>query len=1169
MLQLLMHKAKWYFLTAILSFILHSSAIAQGSDDPGKRTISVSGSNVTLQSVLKTVEKQTGMRFNFGGDLDVKQRISIGKESRTLSELLSEVFSKMGYSWKFIDDNIFLIKNKTSSTENINSINEHTSVVLNGFIGNEKGAPLSGVSIGVVGTNSGTITDENGKFQLKDLKQDDELLISSVGFQPKRMKWNGQKQLDIILFVSEQSLETVEVLSTGYQTIPKERATGSFVQIDNELFNREVGPNVLDRILDVTSGLVYQPGKPTTLGGVTIRGVSTINANRDPLIVIDNFPFDGDINNLNPNDIQSITVLKDAAAASIWGVRAGNGVIVITTKKGKLNQKNSVQFNTNVTIGEKPGIFDMSLLGSKDVIEIQRKLFNEGYYDIYELTYPTFGNFPSIPKVPEILIAKSKGKITDQEAEQRIKTLQTGNVLSDINEYLLQNSINQQYALNMSGGTSQFTYYGSIGYDKIKSNEVGNLSDRFTVRLDNTYRLNKRIEISSFLTYVQSEVKSNSVGYFNYLPTGRNLSSPYTSFKDANGNASDISYVSGLRDAYLDTATYPALLDWRYRILDEQRNKDNVNRQFDTRIGANLKYNIIDGLTLDIKYQYQKAVSKTRNLFNQNTFLTRNLINRYMTVKDGVVTYPVPLGAILDISDGELSSWNIRPQLNYNKSWESHDLVGIAGIEFRETRDIVNQDRKYGFNTNTQVSLPVDYVTAYSTTPTRSTATVPYMLFNYGKLSRYRSFYGNFAYTYNRKYTLTGSARLDGSNFYGVKANQRIVPLWSLGIGWDISREQFYNVDWMPYLKLRSTIGYNGNTNNSAAAYPTMVTSIYFLTRLPTGSISGLPNSDLRWERVKIFNLGLDFETKNARISGTIEYYRKNSVDLISETRIDPTYGLTTFIGNNASLKVSGVDFSLLTKNIVSKTFSWGTNFLVSYNRDKITNYTLKASSPLNYLQAIPPPTVDRPLNSIYGFKSGGLDPVTGDPRLYVNGKVESYASYSSVVADDMHYLGTTLPKYFGAIRNTLRWKNLSASINITFKAGYYYRRESINYDNLFRNSGGHTDFLQRWQKAGDETRTNVPATPAAANATASSYVYTNSDILIAKGDHFRLQDLRLSYDVNSFLIFGAKVRATQIYMHANNLGIIWRSNKYHDDPDYVGFPTISRTIALGINISL
>ncbi|PWV44638.1 SusC/RagA family TonB-linked outer membrane protein [Chitinophaga sp. S165] len=1171
MLQQLSHKGNWYLLATLLLFALHSSVTAQSSNnDPGTRTVSISGSNVTLQSVLKNIEKQTGMRFNYGGELDTRQRVSLKQEKRTLAQLLSELFSKTGFSWRFMDNNIFLIKNSANSRGSINGQNPaaDSTIRVSGIITSESGQALEGVSVGVIGTVYGTTSGKDGRFFLSNVNREGTLLVSSIGYEMQRVPVNGRSQLAIKLIASENKLEAVEVLSTGYQNIPRERATGSFAQIDNELYNRSIGPNVLDRITDVTSGLVYQPGKVSAFNnGITIRGVSTINANRTPLIVVDNFPFDGDINNINPNDIQSVTVLKDAAAASIWGVRAGNGVIVITTKRGRYNQQNTVQFNSNVTIGEKPDINSLPLMKSTDVIEVQKYLYDNLYYDLNDWLFPLIGLYPTIPKVAEILIAKKHGTISDAEAEAQINQLRNNNVLDDINKHLLRNSIQQQYALNMSGGTPTFSYYGSLGYDRFRGNEVGKSSDRITVRLENSYKPTNRIELNGFVSYVQTENKNNSIDYSGFIPNGRTFASPYTKFQNPDGSSANVPYILGLRDAYVDTASYPGLLDWHYRVLDELHNANNKNTQFDTRIGAGLKYNILKGLNLEVKYQYQKALSKSRNLHDQNTFFTRDLINKYMNVSGATTVYPVPLGAILESLDGELTSWNARAQASYNQSWNNHDIVMIAGTEIRQTTNDFIQSRKYGYDLNTLIAKPVDYANQYIIRPSGSTASVPFLDFSTGTISRYRSFYGNAAYTYNQKYTLSGSARVDGSNFYGVDANQRVVPLWSIGASWDISKEFFYRLEWLPYLRLRTTIGYNGNTNNSASAYATTTQSIYFLTGLTYGSLNGLPNSELRWEKVRVANFGLDFGTRNSRISGSIEYYVKNSIDLISAARIDPTYGDMKFTGNNASMKIKGVDLTLASRNLVGK-ITWTTNFLLSFNKDRVTEYNLNSTSIFDYFQDNVPPTVEKPLNSIWGFQWAGLDPQNGDARIYADSKVINSANFGSAQVKDLQYIGTSLPKYFGSIRNTFGWRALAVSFNITFRAGHYFRRPSINYDQLFVNSGGHSDYSNRWQKTGDELTTNVPALPLTTNSYNVSYVYGNSTILVEKADHIRFQDLRISYDLGNVLN-QQRIKRLQLYFYVNNLGIIWRKNKYNLDPEYVNIPSVPRTASLGVNLTL
>ncbi|WP_343304403.1 SusC/RagA family TonB-linked outer membrane protein [Chitinophaga niabensis] len=1151
---------KWLFLAAIF-FSIDSKAFMQDS-----ATITIQSSNTSIEMALRQIEKQTGYAFFYSKvTLDGSEIIpSISLSQVRLPEALNIILKGKNVAWR-IKDGAVIISKKSSGNEKVDpaegTIDSIPKMNVSGIVTDKSGNPISGATVSFRGQSRGQGTNELGRFSFVNIPANTTILVSSIGYKTKQLKLSGQSELRISLDSLIQEIQAVEIVSTGYQDIPKERVTGSFAHINNELYNRQMGTNVLERVLNVTSGLNFESRNQSLdkRSAITIRGISTINASMQPLIVVDNFPYEGNINNLNPNDIESVTVLKDASAASIWGVKAGNGVIVITTKRGKYNQRSNMQFVSNVTISEKPRLFTSPIMSVGEVVDFQKKLFASGYYNDYDDSYPSNNEFPAIPEVAEILLAQRRNEITQQEADARISALQGNDIRRDMNRYLNQNSINQQYAVNFSGGSSIYKYYGSIGYDRNRSTAVGDNFKRLTVRFDNTYIPIRNLEVNGFVVYTSSINENNSVS-LNGL-----AASPYTKLADKDGN--HLTAIRTIRQAFIDTARFPALLNWNYTPLDELENQDNTLRRQEVRLGAGLKYTIFSGLTVEAKYQYQNEASTLRNLNNLNTYFTRDLINRYMSGSAANPFYAIPLGSILDLQNGTIKSWNVRGQINYNKNWERGNLVALAGVEMRESNTDFNQTRRYGFDEQTNQISIVDYKNQYPYFSGNGfgSANVPYLDNISGRISRYRSVYVNGAYTYDRRYTITASGRIDGSNFFGVKANQRQVPLWSSGLGWNISEEAFYKSRWLPYLNLRATYGFNGNTNNSAAAYPLVSYAIQSLTGAKSATLISPPNPNLKWERVKMINFGGDFRALDNRLWGSIEYYIKNGVDLISDVQIDPTTGFVKYTGNNARIKGNGIDVILNSMNVQTNNLSWQSNLLFSYNKDRVTTFNVKPTTVSQYFTE-GTPIVGDPLFKLYSYRWAGLDPVSGTPRVYTGDTITSYQTAASKAKiEDLVYSGPTLPVFYGSLRNTVTVKSISLSFNITYKFGHYFRRNSVSYYNLYNGLGDHADYSQRWQKPGDEARTNIPAIPNANDASLTYSVYSQSDILVQKADHIRFQDIRLSYDFGKYSTKNVMIKNAQVFIYATNLGLIWKANKYNIDPESQ-FQKISRSIAIGLN---
>lgn len=1097
--------------------------------------------------------------------------VTINVKNADIKEVLSQCLQNqpLGYT---IENKTIVITKKVIAPDLI----ELTKVNLppppidvHGKVVNEKGEPVAGASVKVKGSNKGISTDANGEFVLTGIDENTTLVISGVNIETFEVKVNGKTDLGVLKGkVKIGEGEEIEIVSTGYQQLPKERATGSFTTVNNKLLNRSVSTDILSRLENVSSGLLFDRrfnGQPT----LNIRGQSTILSDAAPLIVVDNFPYEGDINNINPNDIENVTILKDAAAASIWGARAGNGVIVITTKQGRLDRPLKVELNSNLTIGEKPDLYyNRNFISSADFINVEKSLFSQGYYS-WQIGDPG----QTLSPVVQILLAKQNGTISAAEAENQINALSQIDVRKDISKYFYQKSANQQYSLSLSGGQSKVSYFLSGGFDQNKDNLIRNGLNRITLNSLTTYYPVKSLEISTNIVYSQSTRKENNTGASQINSGGGKGLYPYAKIADANGVP--LSIIRDYSSDYVDQAPMNGFLDWRYRPLQDMRNADYTFKWEDTRINTSAKYYINSYLNVEGRYQYEHQTITAVNLQTLQTYNVRNMINQY-AYKDasGIMQFPVPLGSILDNSVTSLESHSGRGQINFRKSWNNkNEISAIAGIEVREAVTTGDRYRLYGYDDNLAISSSVDNVSQFSVNPYGYSSQIPSNVSIVRQVDRNISYFANAAYTLNKRYIISVSARKDESNLFGVNANQKGVPLWSAGLAWIASAEKSYPFSsWLPYLKVRATYGYNGNVNKSLTAYTTATYSIDLTTGLPTAQILTPPNPDLRWEKTNILNVGIDFSTKNNLVSGSLEYYYKKGIDLIGNSPLDPTAGFniagrTNFTGNNAAMKGHGFDFQFMVNKNIGK-INWVSNILFSYTTDKVTRYEYK-SALSSYLSSYPSPMVGKPRFGIYSYKWAGLDPGNGDPQVYLKGQVsKDYSSISSTATiDDLEYNGPALPPYFGAWRNTFSFRNFSVGCNISYKFGYYFTRPSINYIALFDNWIGNADFEKRWQKPGDEKVTQVPSMPASPNSS-REYVYGSSSVLVEKGDHIRFQDIHVSYQFDQAKSHWLPFSSLRLYGYINNLGIIWRANQSHIDPDYVFQPyPPSRSYSLGIKI--
>ena len=1034
---------------------------------------------------------------------------------------------------------------------------------LTGTVVGSDGLSLPGAMVYLVGTDYRTIADENGGFTLDAPAGDYLLSVSYIGMESFRIEISLPRAdaIEILLKHSETELNTVEIVSTGYQSLPKERSTGSFAHLDSQLVQRRVSTSVLNRLEDVTPGLVFNRGIHATNEPITIRGRSTINSDTSPLIIVDNFPYDGPLENINPNDVASITVLKDAAAASIWGARAGNGVIVITTVKGQTGQPMKVSINSNVTLTEHRDLFYKPRMDIADFIGIEEELFSRNFYRSQENN----ANKPSLSPAVETLIALRDGLITQQQADESMALFRQSDVRRDIRDYYLQTGINQQYALAVTGGSAKHAYQVSLGYDRIRPDVVGNSSNRWTLAMGDRWKTaGDRLEVglSVSLSNQNSRTGTEVPGSYDY-----------DRLADENGNPLAIARSYSTR--YIASVEGSGLLDWSYVPLNEIGKLDHRTQAYDLRVSPSLQYAITPELKVGIFYQYWKNVRNSRNIDPLDLFVTRDRINKVVQVDGDGYIFPVPVGDIMDVSQSDTYSHTFRPQLTYAKEWQgNHFLNGIAGLEVRDLQGLDWSSRYYGYRDDMGMSVPVDMVNRYPYFFNPGVqGNIPSGDSHGGKVDRFVSYYANLGYDLKHRYFITLSARKDQANIFGVDANMRGVPLWSVGAGWIISEEKFAQNPKMPFIKLRATYGFSGNVDKSlssdvTASYVSFVPG-GVLPQLTIASIGNPPNPKLGWEKIRTTNLAMDVETQNGFLAASIEYYFKDSRDLLGEYSVTSATGLKSFTGNFAESQIRGADLTLSARWF-RREFTWTSNLIYSSVKEKVTDFE-KLPTVSNLLSiantGMPYPKVGRPLYGIYSYEWAGLDPASGDPRGFVDGEPSSdyVAITREATIDNLQYHGPARPTGFGAFRNDFSYKGFSLSINVSYRFGYYYRRASIDYYTLLRGMMGHGDFDRRWQQPGDEAWTQIPSLPEKADSRRNNF-YSNSGALVAKGDHIRLNDIRFSYSISQAKFPAMPFKSAEVYTYANNLGIIWKATKDDFDPDYRTSRPL-RSIAMGIRL--
>jgi TonB-linked SusC/RagA family outer membrane protein len=1021
-------------------------------------------------------------------------------------------------------------------------------------------SPLPGVNIFVEGTVYGTVTDVSGEFSFEVPQGDLRLKVSYIGYSALSMEVGAdQNQLELSLSAEDISLQEVTVVSTGFNEFPLSRTTGSFVGIDQELVERRVSTDLVDRLEDVTPGLIFNRDLSDMNAGksISIRGTATLISNSEPLIVVDNLAYDGPLSGINPNDVETITVLKDAAAASIWGARAGNGVIVITTKKGSYGQPLQVSLTGNLSFNPTPDPHYYPTMAISSLVDKQMALHEDGYFN------SLIGDRRNSVVAPlaELLYSFDQGDISQQELDGGINQYRTADLRVDTEKYLQRTSINQQYALQISGGAKRNTYQLSLGWDKNLNTGIASDLSRITFSANQEWSFVKnRLKVQTGIYGIKAgtqEGTPNVAGLF-----------PYEALADDQGNPLEVYRDFSVR--FKNSVSDVVALPWSYYPLNEIGLSTMNSNRNELRLNAGLNFKITEELDWSANYQYWNSQSETQALDPLESYNTRNLINSLTQVgESGEVSFPVPLNGILDQRNSSPFSHNFRTRLNFSKNWSVHRVDAFVGGELKDYQGENYGITSYGYDRGNGTSLPVDYLTRYVNLGTQRLQNIPFTEEFGGSTNRFVSAFGNVGYSYKDKYLFNGSLRRDASNLFGVNTNQKSVPLWSTGLGWIVSEEEFLKVNAISFLKLRWSYGYNGNTNSNVTAVTTATSysgASNLLTQLPYMSLRTPPNPALKWERIKIVNTGIDFEFWRGRLGGSVEYYQKRGQDLLAPTPLFLSSGFTDATLNYASTRTKGWDFVINSRNLKGA-FQWTTNFFLSLLQEEVTDVENNptATQLINYSPSLPTPAIGKPIYSIFSFYYAGLNPSDGAPMGIVDGEPSTdYGRiFSEATQENIMYHGSGRPTRFGALRNTFSYKGWILSANISYRLGYYFKRPSVNYDELNRGNITHADYENRWRAPGDELGTTVPSDPEKVDAYRTQF-YLRSAATISKGDHVRFQDVRFSKTWDKEIGKQKSISHLETYVYLNNLGILWKSSKEVKDPDFLVQPNLF-SISLGL----
>ncbi|QBR13248.1 TonB-dependent receptor [Sphingobacterium sp. CZ-2] len=725
--------------------------------------------------------------------------------------------------------------------------------------------------------------------------------------------------------------------------------------------------------------------------------------------------------------------------------------------------------------------------------------------------------------------------------------------------------MNQRYAFSINGGNSTFRNRISLTYDVVQNNQVDNRSNRKGLFWSGNYLPNNILALNYSVSF-NNQYVINSGEALNYSmgSAGRQILFPYASLVDNDGNPSKV--FRGISDKFLDYYKNDYLKDWGYYPISnvQESRKDLFVNSFRPNIEISIKPNRY--VVLKAQYGLNFQMDNSELVYGKNSYYTKNLQNIYSFKKNGIVGSIIPEGGIVSFSNEKLIEHRVRLQGDLNIStFKGHRLVGLAGIEGSDVPSTFNSNEYYGYNEDTKTITFVDYNSYFPTFQgMRGNAQIPRTGRILGQHWRSISLFSNLAYEINDRYFITLSGRKDATNIFGIATNRRWNPLWSIGLAYDVKKENFLkDLEIIDQVKLRGTWGYSGNSGGVGSGMPIIrYTQNNKLNIEPEATISQIPNDNLKWETVRMMNIGLDFKLWQGKLGGSLEYFNKKSTDLLSTQFLDPSAGMRTMVRNIGNVKGHGFDVRLDSRIILSK-FSWNGAVFLSFVRDRVVTYYGFSQSPQmmianngrnNY------PSIDYGFYPIFGYRTSGLDE-HGDPVGFLEGKEsKEYSKIANQPLDQAIFYGSAIPKYHGSFRNSFTYKGISLNVLLGFKFGNYFAREAADYGLLINSWRGHKEIEKRWRKPGDEKYTQVPRLGFPVDSR-RDFFYKNSEANVEPGGFIRLKDVSL----NLPLPISKKMNFNLVVM-MSDLGLIYRQNKQGLDPEFLEVPP-SPTISFGINI--
>lgn len=1160
--------------------------------------MSVNFHDEMLGNVLEFLKNNSDYEFVYRteilGDTKVK---NLELTNVTLKEILDIVLRQNGFDYEIVD--------KVVAIRKLAVTQQKKEIKISGKVTDERNQPMPGVTVMVKGLTVGTATDKNGNYVLRLPEMKELILIYSfVGMEARQVKYTGQDTINVVLRETVNEMDEVTVVSTGYQSVNRRDMVGSYTTVKAEDIMMPAYANIDQMLQGQVPGMIVlnSSARAGSSPKIQIRGTSTVLGNSDPIWVVDGIVQDdpisinastnladdmreiigNQISWLNPNDIETITVLKDASATAIYGSRASNGVIVITTKKGKIDRI-SINYSGNFSIAPRPRYSNFKLMNSQERVEFSEDAFAAGLRYVKEpLMQPN--------TYEGVLRMYQMGEILPEEFITARNYFETVN--TDWLDLLTQTSFGHNHNLSVSGATEKVNYSFSAGYNKNDGQEKGNSAERLTGRAAITLNLHEDVRINFTINGATGTNKGFSgVNPLNYaLTTSRSIAA-----FDENG---DYSY-------YRKNFTYKYNKDAEtagigFNVLNELENTGTEVNTGNLRINVDFAWKLLPWLEYQFTGGYAYTTTDSKSWQGERSTA---IAEKYRGYDYGTVTAEDPwfnaavlqFGGVLFNSSGTVKSYNIQNKLLFRKTFnEIHRFNAMIATEVRSIKNKNNQYTLYGYvpdrgNLSVLPTLPDDFKPVGGGSDLTGYGVFEELYRNGAsnlseQTDNFFSVFATLAYSLKNRYVFNFNVRNDVSNRFGQDANKRIDPTYSFGVSWRVSEEPFMlSQKILTNLNVKATWGIQGNAVTSLS--PDLILTqqgVMNMYKEYYSTIYSIPNPNLSWERTQNWNFGVDLQFFG-KVNANVDYYIRRSNAILSR-EIPLENGKNSMSINGGIIYNRGIEFTVSFTPVNTKDFGINMSVNSSKNWNEAGNAPMDKKVTLNdYLAGQSNILVKKgyALGSMWSFDFVGLNPENGRP-VFRNLDIPQ-EEYNGDMTSFLKYTGQKDPYFTGGLNLNIRYKSLTLGTSFSLLLGGITRLKSPYRDMLNGQympepeKNVNSDLSKRWKKPGDEAYTNIPSFVVGnSNRTidlpdgTSSYdlleAYSNSSALTVKRSFLRCRGLNLSWRLNSEIAKKMGLNSLTVNASVNNLFVIASKRFDGYDPELQD-SVMPKNYSVGINV--